>query len=352
MNRLDDVVNLDVGPAHFAVPPFEADPSASMHALGATLSVTMAVPGRAPLEWRHHEEAVRFGADCYLRQLQALLSSSELSDVGHAGVTSLVESIQAALRLGARLQPSDVSFSAHSLAGTRAQDRAAVINQWSLGLGNPQATVVVMGTEQGFDPFDDGYLANLALENCASQLLWLGDDRGELTRAIAGDSWNRSQGISGYLRQPVAYYNHPPTGHTWRMIARVLGIPFERLADVAYQVDRSATAALTSVRGVPPTAERADFLVDLLRVLSRTASHLILHGRMNDPAWEAVNRRLAAAFVGAPADFEWEIRPAGAMSAKVFPHSGRRVIGLPALNGGVRGIWDAIEPMRALVGYL
>lgn len=321
-----------------------------MRTLGATVSVTMAVPGREPLERRHHEDAARFGADCYLRRLRALLSSGELSDVAHAGVTSLVESIQAALRLGARLQPSDVSFGTHSLVGTRPQDGAALINQWGLGLGNPHGSVVVMGTEQGFDPFDDRYLATMALENCASQLLWLADNRGELTRAIAGDSWNSSRGTSGYLRQPVAYYNHPPTGHTWRMVARVLGIAFGRLADEAYQVDRSATAALTTARGVPPTSERADFLVDLLRLLSRTASHLILHGRMNDPVWDAVNRRLAT-LLGGHSDFEWEIHPVGALGARAFRHSGRSVVSLPALNGGVRGIWDAIEPMRALVGY-
>lgn len=305
-----------------------------------------------PRDWRNHDDAARFGAHRYVQHLRAALESSLLSLAGQSAVVSLVGSIEAALTLGSRLRPNNVSFGADRLLHSSPEDRRTLINQWSLGVGNPRAAVIVMGTEHAFDPFADQSLAALALESCASQLLWLADDHGDLASAVVNNpSFRPSDATSGYLARPTAYYS-VSSGHTWRMVARVLGIEFERLFDVTYQVERSATAALEARRGVAPTDERAEFLEDLLRTLSQTASHLVLHGRMNhDEAWSGVNRRLAAAFAGVATGFEWDVLQAGELSVLSLRHSGRRVTSLPALSGRTRGIWAALEQMREIIGY-
>lgn len=301
--------------------------------------------------WRDHDDAARFGAQRYIEHLRRALNSSDVSTNTESVVACLVESIESALMSGRSLRPDQVSFSAAALSRMPHEERYIVINQWGLGIGNSEAKIVVMGTEHAFDPLDDRWVAGLALESCASQLLWLSGDEGDLSSAVAADSSFRPQdGVSGYLVRPTAYYS-VASGHTWRRVSRALNVDFESLFKTTYQVERSATAALRASSGVLPTAERTEFLSELLRLFSRTATLLLLHGRVSsdDAAWDQVNRELAAAFLALPPGFRWEQHQTGPLTAMVARHFGRAVIALPALNGRTRGIWDAIQPIRGLV---
>src|SRR5262249_54565622 len=154
-------------------------------------------------------------------------------------------------------------------------------------------------------------------------ILWLGADQGELAAHIAADpGFVPNDGRSGYLRCPTAFYR-VGSGHTWRTVARVLNVPFDELFDRTYQIERSAAAAREARRGVAPTNGRTAFVADLARLLTRTASLLVLHGRMGgDAGWDNANNGIAAAFLGLEGRPSWTYQRVGSLSAVVSSVNG------------------------------
>ncbi len=306
---------------------------------------------RPQAAWPDHEAAARAGAELYLNYLKSL-RATETTTSFRTSLAYLIKSIAAGLEHGTQLVPAQVPFSTASLDPLAAGDLRALVNQWGLGVGNPLASVIVMGSEHAFDVESKEWLAGLALESCASQLLWMTDDRGQLASHIASDAaFLPKDGKSGYQSRPWQYYS-VGSGHTWRMVARAVDVEFEQLSDATYQIERSAAAARRARGGTPPTPARLQFLGDLLGLFRRTARLLILHGRTpeEDMVWSVANRRLAARFLGmSPDDLDWETHRLGVVKALACQHGEKTVVCLPALNGRTSGIWKALPDIRLLL---
>ena len=124
-----------------------------------------------------------------------------LSGALRSAINHLVTSLAAAMTKRRGLVPSDVPFTTRSLKGLSGAERELLVNQWSLGVGNPSAPVIVMGTEHAYDVNGD-WPAGLAVESCANAILWLADDRGPLAAHIEDDRTWTSARDRGYHRHP------------------------------------------------------------------------------------------------------------------------------------------------------
>jgi hypothetical protein len=193
-----------------------------------------------------HADVVRDSAESYLGYLADVVSSGTLGEHGQAAAGALTESIRRALANAGNVRLEDVQFSSLLLGRCTPDERVALINQWSLGVGNDSASVLVMGTEHAYDVAGDP--VGLALESCASALLWLHDNGPELAGWIAHDPrWVRET-ARAYHRHPSDHYE-VGSGHTWRTVARVLNVSLSDLGERAYQVERSAHPARGSCGG-------------------------------------------------------------------------------------------------------
>ena len=293
-----------------------------------------------------HEAVVVDSTDHFIAHLDGLRRQA-LSDALRSAINDLVTSLAAAMVKRRGLVPSDVPFTTRSLKDLSSAERELLVNQWSLGVGNPSARVIVMGTEHADDVNGD-WPAGLAVESCANAILWLADDRGPLAAHIADDrTWASARG-RGYHRHPYDYYR-VGGGHTWRVVAKVAGASFDRLGDETYQIERSAAPARTAARGRPPTPERVALLLDLLARSS--ARVLLLHGHAVDPPaeWEVVNSRLIDQFLNRGPRTVHD-HSFGANRARTMDAGERRVVLAPPLNGRVRGLQpDARDAIGRLV---
>jgi hypothetical protein len=201
-----------------------------------------------------HPEVVRSSGASYLSYLDALIASGQLTQAGDAAARALRDSLEKLLDLTPQRLP-EIPFNATLLDPCTADDRSALVNQWALGIGNDRARVVYMGTEHAYDI--DSSPVGLALESCGSPLLWLDDGGLELAAFIGHDSDWVKQTVRRYHRHPSDHYP-VGSGHSWRTVARVVGVSLGDLGEHAYQVDRSAHPARKATEGAPPRSERRE----------------------------------------------------------------------------------------------
>jgi len=297
-----------------------------------------------------HPQVVRDSAQAYAAYLDQSIGSGRLRSPGQEAAHALRDSIQNLLQAPDRPWTANVWFAAAMLARCDANDRATLVNQWALGIGNDAAPVIVMGTEHAYDV--DKSPAGLALESCASVLLWLADGGPELARWIAqDDTWVKGTGGRAYHRHPSDHYR-VASGQTWSTVARVLGVPLEELGELSYQVERSAHPARAASRGAPPTRERLAFLVGLLRTFRTSARVLILHGKTHTASndWAACNRSLTMTFLDQAVLSAPETLPIGMASIRRWTNGDRTVFHTWALNRGAlarSGAPDAYEDQLA-----
>lgn len=83
-----------------------------------------------------HPEIVRESAHGYAAYLDELIASRKLHASGQQAAQSLSDSIRRALATDDTKVVTDVSFPANLLLRCDSNERAALVNQWSLGIGN------------------------------------------------------------------------------------------------------------------------------------------------------------------------------------------------------------------------
>lgn len=224
-----------------------------------------------------HPALVRRSAALFVTQLQR--NRGSMSSAGQTACDRLVRTLEAALSAEAKLDPKDLSFGARSLDGIDLGDRRLFVNQYVLGTGWDGAPLLVMGTEAAED-----YAATNAEElafHCLYVVLQLAGGSQSLPRRMAeGSTWGRTAKWNSEDRR----YDFEPNDllelnigrpRTWRLVAEIAAGSLDRrvwgalveprssrpgIGALAYQLERSAHAALQADRGMPPTDERLDFL--------------------------------------------------------------------------------------------
>jgi len=158
---------------------------------------------------------VRLSASCYVEYLRHEVLVDGASEAVRAAAWALVDSIEKA-RHGSSGDPSEIAFTASMLHEPASQDDGRqFVNQWSLGLGEPLAPVIVMGTEQAYEPDN---LEGLALESCGSPILWLLDGGADVAAHLAGLPEYGAGNRRPYQRHPSDYYPIARR-HTWNCVA-------------------------------------------------------------------------------------------------------------------------------------
>ncbi len=99
-----------------------------------------------------YNDIVLLSAQKYLSYLQsfALTKPVTVIDV----VLGLVKTIRKAIEKKGRLSARDVSFNESMLQCLSLNNRAKVINPYSLGLGSPSAPMIFAGAEHAYDITD------------------------------------------------------------------------------------------------------------------------------------------------------------------------------------------------------
>lgn len=175
------------------------------------------------------------------------------------------------------------------------------VNQWTLGLGSPEAPVIVMGTEHAYETTDPDYLASLLLESCASAIMWLCNLGSDFVAHICRDPSYGDPGFRPYHLSPIDYYQAPGRrlrgNYTWKCVAAAVGVELGQLGTTTYQIERSAAPARQQIGGSAPQPERAAFLMNAIEVLRDTADVLILHGAVDRPPYAAIDELIVMRFL-------------------------------------------------------
>lgn len=288
-----------------------------------------------------HSDLVQVAASRYEAHLQRV-EAMALAPATLAAVRGLRAAVRCARTNGGALAGSDVDFTVDSIAVMPREDRKLLINQFALGLGHDDARVVVLGNEAAYEVDRDDELLNFCLESCASQVIWSCGGSPEVVDRLSG----------GAVRLPVGRPFHifpndffrEGGGHTWVRLAQILGTGEEvrpgaspGLGDLCYQIELSAHPSQVASRGRAPTAERVQFLVDVMRTLSTTADVLLIHGP-GRVEFQHARQQLAAAFLGLPngATLNWADLGEPRRPIAALMENGRRVVRTRALgNTGV-----------------
>ena len=275
-----------------------------------------------------HPELAESSARVYLAHLKAVAAQTA-SAPARKTLRDLIETTEAAQRLGHGLEPTDVTFTLSALDGVPASDRPGFLNQYQLGLGYDGAKVVVMGTEAAGNPEDPEGLAY----DCLQTALILSSSPEEVFKSLLkGSSWCAEMEARGLPPEPWRPIHIHPNDfdqvqvskpfHTWCNLARVVAAREQDwrelmevgaspgLGDLLYQIERSGLPAKRSSDGAPPTLERPDWLVEeVIPSLRETANILLIHGFGNRAAWTRNDLRLINAFLGyepgTPTEVDW-----------------------------------------------
>jgi len=275
-----------------------------------------------------HLELAEAAARLYLAHLEAVAAQAASAPARKA-LRDLIETTEAAQRLGQGWELADVTFTLSALDVVSASDRREFMNQYQLGLGYDGAKVVAMGTEAAGNPDDPEGLAYDCLQTA---LILSGSPETVVKSLLQGSSWwakMEARGLPPEIRRPI--HIHPndfdqvqvsKPFHTWCNLARVVA-PREQdwrdlmavgaspgLGDLVYQIERSGLPAKRSSEGAPPTLERTDWLVEeVIPSLRETANTLLIHGFGNSHAWTRNDLRLINAFLGyepgTPTEVDW-----------------------------------------------
>ena len=251
-----------------------------------------------------HPELAESATRLYLAHLEAITGQT-ISAAARQALRDLIETTEAAQRLGHGLEPADITFTLSALDGVLASERSGFLNQYQLGLGYDGAKMVAMGTEAAGDPEDPEGLAYDCLQTA---LILSGSPDTVVKSLLKGSSWWAKMEARGLPPEPWRPIHIHPNDfdqvqvskpfHTWCNLARVVA-PSEQdwrdlmtvgaspgLGDLVYQIERSGLPAKRSSDGAPPTLERTDWLVEeVLPSLRKTANILLIHGFGNGAAW-------------------------------------------------------------------
>jgi hypothetical protein len=316
-------------------------------------------------------------AQRYIAHLKEVEAGAQPMAPTQRPLRDLIETLEAAERLGPGLDPADVRFRVSSLGEKTltANELEPFLNEFQLGLGYDGAPIVAMGTETADDP---GKPEDLAWGCLQTVLILSGSPQRVVEGLLKQSSWWAKMEDHGLPKDPWRPFHIHPNDlyqvqrqsdtHTWINLARLLlpaGTSSETLlsqsaepglGDRVYQIERSALPAKQSSRGKVPTRARTDWLVrEVIPPLRQTAHTLLLHGFGNGKVWDENAVELINAFLGydsgTPTKVDWR-----SVTAKRGDWLWSRVEGNHRRNGIVdwphrgRVIWP--HPRAPLLTFL
>jgi len=296
-----------------------------------------------------------------LRQnvIRRAITHDSVSMNARQALSNLDLTLSAAIAKGDAMNASDVHFDLHSLESVRPSERDVFLDEYSLGVGDEGAPILVMGTEAAEDILNP---LDVAFHALYSTIVLTGSKPLVLERIAKGSPWERKFDRRPFHIEPDDYIDVsrvPRPGKkgvgvpTWVQLAKVAsrsreravwqrllcdGPPDEGLGRRMYQLERSASISLAASGGRPPSDERLGFLVDYaIPRLRESAQVLLMHGfgGRSPREWQRADQAIASAFLGTGVTFDWQ----PAYNTWIFHHghSGRRVVCSRALNGPVAG---------------
>jgi hypothetical protein len=236
------------------------------------------------------------------------------------------------------LQAASVHINPDAVRALLREHRPLFVNQWELGLGRDDSSVVVLGAEHAYELNQDMDLVNFCTESIGSGVVWLCGGRKDVTRALSG----------GVVTEARPFHIHPNdhyrkgSSHTWGRLALALGHPGAHephsvpgLGDHCYQIELSAHPSQRNTGSQPPTPERRAFLKRVMEQMRETARVLLIHGSRSSNEHEAARFELAGTFLGIPSEAALNqphelSRPGSPIS--VADVDGRRVIKTRSLS--------------------
>lgn len=180
--------------------------------------------------------------------------------------------------------------------------RHLFLNQWSLGLGHDDSSVVVLGAEHAYELNLDADIVNLCTESIGCGVIWLSGGRRDVVRAVSGGAVNT---VRPFQVHPNDHYCKG-SSHTWAKLATALGQSGSHqpgclpgLGSFCYQIELSAHPSQATTGSQPPTPARVAFLRLVMQRLRETACVLLIHGSTSTSGHENARFEIARAFLGA-----------------------------------------------------
>jgi hypothetical protein len=300
-----------------------------------------------------HADMVREGATRYVARLRAASIQARARDVADR----VIETIEAALREGPALDVDDVPFTQDDLVGLTEAERANLRNSYLPGYGDPEARLLLIGTEHAFDferPRRRGPSpeACFAVADCALHALWLADGSEAediLAEHVSGQAPHCGETFALH-RHPYEYLYPVPSGHMWRRLSRMMlaaGVALDRCASpmwgtAAYMFEMSETASADQGHGALPSAERQAFLKSIIGSMVE-ARVLVFHGRWKDVDWDGIRTPLAHEFIG-DASATWTSAASGDYRSAVSLDGNKLAVFMqsPTRRGRTNAFLDAV----------
>ena len=245
----------------------------------------------------------------YLNHLRGL--QAEPASVLGAAIEALKSTLEAALAKRDALELSETTFSVADLVPLTLDQRTSLFNEYALGLGRPDRSVLVIGTAHAYELGRDEDLVNYCLESCAQPLVILTNGRTDIVERLTAGAVALPADRPFHV-YPNDHYREGGT-HTWARLAQVVGTGVEHwpgarpgLGDLCYQIELSAFPSQRNAGGRLPSLERLKFLERAMPVFARSGSVLLFHGKALDSEWEGARTRLIGSFLGrAPGHADW-----------------------------------------------
>jgi hypothetical protein len=265
---------------------------------------------------------------------------------------ALLEAALTVTRHGAAPGVLDV----HTVSAADVPSRKAAINPYGLGLGNPDADVLVVGREAAFDLQADHL--NLLLESIGLTALWQSRDRSATTATLApqvGDvDFPREAWRAWKAYRPHRTAPHP--GQTWSKVGRLLG--YARIAGQVPDWQGWTNHAYLTDIGAPPSPMYAGggkdpvrhaFLAELAVNFAKRGTRTLLH-MSRSPVHRAGQEAMARAFLDVstlPPARPHALGPAAADHVERVVANGKVVMWTRHLSGSVPNCY--LEKLRGLL---
>ena len=201
--------------------------------------------------------------------------------------------------------PRDPKLMVGHIERLTCDEKMALLNPFALGLGEPSAGIVSVGTEAAYDLCD---IESLLMEGYLLTAQWLATQQGPYKWDVA-QLTNRPdwKDLRPFHRHPTDYYPHVASlgGHTWKKLAGLLcrlgganaNTTLKNLGERVYQIELSHQPSRRVASGTATSAERRPFLGEVFRVLGRTARLVLVHGYEADPG---TLKTIIGGFLGEP----------------------------------------------------
>lgn len=296
-----------------------------------------------------YQGVVEESACLYVRHLHRQLQADAWSPAALRAGTALIETIERALAKREALQPAESTFTPELMRDVEASEAKPFVNEYTLGWGRDSAPVIVIGTEEAYEPSKQ----NLGLWNCSCSVIWLSGGRSDVIRQLLGFPEGNVRTDDLEPRCANIHYSDwaasPSAGQTWGCLAKVLvgscepdqwqacfkpsapgSPPRTGLGDLCHQIEMSAYPAKNAAAGRHATEARIRFLGRLLTDARETATVLLFHGG----AYAGTPRpALAEAFLGRAVSELPEVDHTPKRKIWRAEHDGRVVLHTNALNG-------------------